>query len=163
VKGRVADGVPHDNRANARPFGVLLLLMVGVLCCTAQVHTGNFAENRRIAEEAMSLFHARLGDGRAEEAYAVTDAGFRAAASPADQLAEMKTIHDRFGSFVACDVRAAACFVDQVRLVTHTQYSKAKTTELFMWTVREGSAKLSKFSISPGLAEVRQGVGNECR
>ena len=111
----------------------------------------------------MTTFHRRLGEGRLDEIYEESDSALRAGRSKADLLSAMRDTRETFGAFVRSDIRAASCFPQQVRFVTHTEYEKGQATEMFVWSVLEGKARLFQYQITAGLADVPVGAGNDCK
>jgi hypothetical protein len=132
------------------------LLLTGTLgaACSVQVRPGYYEDDRRAAETAMAVFHARLGQGQFEEIYSDSSEALRATAPKTDLLAGMRDTHQRFGRYLSARIRGAACFPGQVRFVVHADYEKGPATEMFLWHVQDGTAKLALLEISPGHTDV---------
>ena len=132
--------------------------------CSMQMRAGYFEDDRRAAEAAMETLHKRLSDGQFEQIYNEADKALQDTAPKADLLSSMRATHSTFGSFVRSEVKAAACFPNQVRFVCHAEYEKGSATEMFTWAIHnDGKAHLVQLQISPGLAEVPVSAANNCK
>jgi hypothetical protein len=86
------------------------LLLTGTLgaACSVQVRPGYYEDDRRAAETAMAVFHARLGQGQFEEIYSDSSEALRATAPKTDLLAGMRDTHQRFGRYLSARIKGGS-------------------------------------------------------
>jgi hypothetical protein len=132
---------------------LLLVAMTLVCSCSISVKPGYFADDQKMAEQAVNLFHARLSSEKYEEIYEQTADALLQTANKSDLILSMKQTHDTFGAFIEAQQSGANVIMGtprQVRLVYNTKYAKGDAAEQFMWLVDGNEAQLALYKISPG-------------
>jgi outer membrane lipoprotein-sorting protein len=131
-----------------------LALIVGVVFLSGciSIKPGYFADDQKVAEQAVVQFHARLSNEEYEQIYAQTAEALRNTAEKAELISAMKRTHDQFGAFKNTKQTEAKVIMGaprQVRLLYNTSYEKGEATEEFIWLVNFNDVKLAMYKVLP--------------
>ena len=129
------------------PSGLfLLLLLAASLACS-------ITEEKSLAEEAVTQFHARLDAGQFQQIYSDADEAFKKATTEKDAIALFDAVHRKLGPvkesrqqtfFVKYDVTMGKI----IRLTYGTEFAEGKGTEEFVWRISDGRARLMGYNIN---------------
>lgn len=150
------------NSSMKKTLTPLLVLAVVFLVssCSMSVKPGYFADDRKVAERAVIVFHSRLSDEKYEEIYGQMAEVLRQSSDKSDLISSMKQTHDTFGAFKGTEQAGANVIMGnprEVRLVYNTKYAKGDATEQFTWLVDGNEAKLLLYKVSPGTVKPSYG------
>lgn len=157
-EGMTLAGAVRKSRA-ALPLAALLVAMP--FGCESRVKLGHFEDDKVAALEALDVLHQRFSAEDFDAIYENAADGLRARPKT-EVVANMRESRRTWGKFISAEVKSAACFPNEVRLVVHARFEKGQAGEMVVWQV-PNKARLLSFVIFPGSVQVPAGTENECR
>ncbi len=129
--------------------GALILALLGLSGCRFSGKAHYYAEDKKTALAALSVFHRHLSEGDFDAILENSAGAF--AEIPRDlRVGYLRDVRESFGRVVSSEVKSYSCFPGEVRLMVESQFEKSIVSEMVAWRVDAEKPGLAGFRAWPG-------------